>query len=191
VYSEFMGLFCPDEWIRVIRVWGWGCGAFGSACVTSVPSCRQLPPAPAWLSKGKRLCFAARLPRYICTQLIKYFHFAPFPSGNRCLTAKLFCLTRAEQITRVGCKHGALFFFLRTTYLKKKTILAAPQCLGCHAHCLCLEPGTALHLQPCLSRSVSTVCLAWSQSEPQATEVPSMPFCTCISLAKSSGCSLG
>lgn len=143
-----MGLFCPDGWIRVMRERGGGRAAFGSACVTSVPSHKQLPPAPAWLSKGKRLCFAARLPRYICTQLIKYFHFAPFPFGNRCLTAKLFCLTRAEQITRVGCKHGAFFFFfLRTAYLKKK-ILAAPRCLGCHAHCLCISSDLCL---PCVS----------------------------------------
>lgn len=99
-----------------------------------------LPSLPSRLSKGKRLCFSTRVPLYICTQLIKYFHFAPFPSGNRCLTAKLFCLTRAATDYTCWLQTRGLFFplfFLFENHipLKKKKSLS----LHCHGK-LCLLP---------------------------------------------------
>lgn len=95
-------------------------------------------------SKGKRLCFATRVPLYICTQLIKYFHFAPFPSGNRCLTAKLFCLTRAATDYTCWLQTPALFppppFFSHLENhipLKEKE---SPSLHCCAQRCL-LPPG--------------------------------------------------
>lgn len=98
----------------------------------------RLPSLPSQLSKGKRLCFSTRVLLYICRQLIKYFHFTPFPSGNRCLTAKLFCLTRAATDYTCWLQTRGLFlppsppfafFFKRTKSLS----------LHCQEE-LCLSP---------------------------------------------------
>lgn len=107
----------------------------------------RLPSLPSQLSKGKRLCFSTRVLLYICRQLIKYFHFAPFPSGNRCLTAKLFCLTRAA--TDYTCwlqTRGLLLppsppFFLS---LKEKKNLYL--CTARRSSAFCLQPPGAV---PC------------------------------------------
>lgn len=115
-----------------------------------VSSCLSLPS----FSEGKRLCFPARVPLYICTPLIKYFHCAPFPSGNRCLMAKLLCLTRAATDYTCWLQTQALFFsspsppspllfipFWRTTDLKKLKNL-------CTAFTLCPQeqPPVAVQL---------------------------------------------
>lgn len=119
----------------------------------------RLPSLPSQLSKGKRLCFSTRVLLYICRQLIKYFHFAPFPSGNRCLTAKLFCLTRAATDYMCWLQTQGLFlppsppffFFL----LKKNKFLS----LQCQQE-LCLLPG-APRSSPVLGSAGGTSPPAW------------------------------
>lgn len=105
----------------------------------------RLPSLPSQLSKGKRLCFSTRVLLYICRQLIKYFHFAPFPSGNRCLTAKLFCLTRAATDYTCWLQTQGLFlppspplFFFP---FKKKINLYL--CSASRSCAFCLEPPGA------------------------------------------------
>lgn len=106
--------------------------------LSPLPGSRLLS-LPSQLSKGKRLCFSTRVLLYICRQLIKYFHFAPFPSGNRCLTAKLFCLTRAATDYTCWLQTQGLFlppsppFFF--SFKKNKSLS-----LQCQEE-LCLLPG--------------------------------------------------
>lgn len=130
----------------------------------------RLPSLPSRLSKGKRLCFSTRVPLYICTQLIKYFHFAPFPSGNRCLTAKLFCLTRAATdytcwLQTQGLFFSPFFFFLfenRIPLKKKKTISALPRRALRFASCPHEQPYVQICLWHQTSRgdaSLQVVCL--------------------------------